>query len=288
MDKQLLESLVNEGLSQRQIAKRIGLSATATRYRLKKFGLSTKRAHQNRNKNSVFFTIPDDEFASIVASSHNIAECLRKLLGKHDVEQGAHYRRFHERVKALGLSIDHFDPWADNGKFTAIPDEELFVANSTSRRTTVRKRILQKKLLEYTCSACGVGDSWQGRKLSLYLDHINGVNNDHRLENLRFLCPNCHSQTSTFGAKNRKGTYETEAMKEARRVKAIPKPRLPPPTKIDWPSDEELAKLVWQEPRSALAKRLGVSDVAIAKRCRKHNIAQPPRGYWAKMRAGKL
>ena len=58
--------------------------------------------------------------------------------------------------------------------------------------------------MEYKCSGkdcCNKGE-WLGKPLVLQLDHINGVRDDHRLENLRFLCPNCHSQTDTYGGKN--------------------------------------------------------------------------------------
>lgn len=58
-------------------------------------------------------------------------------------------------------------------------------------------------------------------------------------------------------------------------------------TKIIWPNKEELSKMVWETPRSTLAKTLGVSDRAIGKRCAKLGIAQPPRGYWAKLRSKK-
>ena len=50
----------------------------------------------------------------------------------------------------------------------------------------------------YACTTCGINE-WQGKPLTLHLDHINGINNDNRIENLRLLCPNCHSQTETYG-----------------------------------------------------------------------------------------
>ena len=53
---------------------------------------------------------------------------------------------------------------------------------------------------EYKCEICGISE-WQGKELSLQLDHINGINNDNRIENLRLLCPNCHSQTETFSGR---------------------------------------------------------------------------------------
>ena len=70
-------------------------------------------------------------------------------------------------------------------------------------RASVRKSILRKELIPYKCGICGIQE-WNGKKLSLHLDHINGINNDHRLENLRFLCPNCHSQTETYTGRNKK------------------------------------------------------------------------------------
>lgn len=71
-----------------------------------------------------------------------------------------------------------------------------------SSRASVRKIILKENLIEYKCSLCNI-DTWNNKKLSLHLDHINGKNGDHRLENLRWLCPNCHSQTSTYTGKNK-------------------------------------------------------------------------------------
>ena len=73
----------------------------------------------------------------------------------------------------------------------------------TSRsRTTVKRRLIQAGILFNMCEECGATE-WRGKPLSIQIDHRNGIRDDHRLENLRMLCPNCHSQTATFGAKNR-------------------------------------------------------------------------------------
>lgn len=60
------------------------------------------------------------------------------------------------------------------------------------------KKLLENKILNYECSKCKNNEEWQGQFLRLHLDHINGINNDNRIENLRLLCPNCHSQTKTY------------------------------------------------------------------------------------------
>lgn len=75
-------------------------------------------------------------------------------------------------------------------------------------RHQLKKRLLHLGLLEYKCCECGNTGEWNGNKLSLELDHINGDNKDNRLENLRIMCPNCHSQTPTFRNKNIKRPYE--------------------------------------------------------------------------------
>ena len=67
----------------------------------------------------------------------------------------------------------------------------------------LKKRIINENLIEYKCSICGI-ENWNNKPIVLQLDHINGNNRDNRIENLRFLCPNCHSQTETFCKKNKK------------------------------------------------------------------------------------
>lgn len=83
---------------------------------------------------------------------------------------------------------------------------EVLVKNSTyANMTVLKERLVAEGLMHPACSICGI-DTWNGPPLVLHLDHINGVRDDHRLENLRLLCPNCHSQTQTFAGRNR-GRY---------------------------------------------------------------------------------
>lgn len=83
--------------------------------------------------------------------------------------------------------------------------DEVFTEGSSYARHLLKKRLIKHKLIEYKCTECGNTGEWMGKPLSLQLDHINGVNNDNRLENLRFICANCHSQTDTYAGKNSTG-----------------------------------------------------------------------------------
>jgi len=84
------------------------------------------------------------------------------------------------------------------------PDKDVFVENSTYPRHRLKERILKQSLIEYKCAVCSLGPEWQGKPMPLILDHVNGKNNDNRIENLRFVCSNCDTQLPTYKSKNRR------------------------------------------------------------------------------------
>jgi 5-methylcytosine-specific restriction endonuclease McrA len=88
-------------------------------------------------------------------------------------------------------------------------NEEIFVENSTYPRHRLKERIVKQNIIKYECECCGLGNVWNGKEIVLQLEHKNGKNNDNRIENLGFLCPNCHTQTKTYAAKNRKNKNRT-------------------------------------------------------------------------------
>lgn len=82
-------------------------------------------------------------------------------------------------------------------------DEEVFVENSTYPRHRLKGRIIKQNLISHDkCAICGISNIWNGKIIPLILDHINGINNDNRLENLRLICSNCDSQLPTYKARN--------------------------------------------------------------------------------------
>ena len=91
-------------------------------------------------------------------------------------------------------------------------DEDVFVENSTYARHRLKQRIIKQNMIPYVCVCCGTGPEWMGKPMPLILDHINGVNNDNRLENLRFVCSNCDSQLPTYKSRNTKNRMGARAV----------------------------------------------------------------------------
>jgi len=148
------------------------------------------------------YELTDEQFVSLVKTSTNISEMLFKLNYSITGNSWA-FSLIRRRMDELNLSpVDFKGKNALKiGSEKTIDESKLFSSNSKHTRTVLRRYIMKNKLIPYKCAICGAIE-WQGKTLSLELDHINGINNDNRLENLRFLCPNCHSQTTTYGSKN--------------------------------------------------------------------------------------
>jgi Zn finger protein HypA/HybF involved in hydrogenase expression len=108
-------------------------------------------------------------------------------------------------IRVNSIDVSHFEYGSSTRRNLGLVTMDDFCINSTRDYGTIKQFIIRNKILDHTtCQICKHINEWEGKELSLQMDHINGINNDHRLENLRFLCPNCHSQTHTFGNKNRK------------------------------------------------------------------------------------
>ena len=149
------------------------------------------------------YKLSDEQFAELLKKSSTISEVLFKL-GYTVKGNSWGYSQVKRRMDDLNLDYSIFKGKSaviKINKLNNVKKEDILKENCKHQRTVLRRYVIKNNLIPYKCAICGCTE-WQGKTLSLELDHINGVNNDNRLENLRFLCPNCHSQTSTYGSRN--------------------------------------------------------------------------------------
>lgn len=149
------------------------------------------------------YKLSDEQFVELLKKSSTISEVLFKL-GYTVKGNSWGYSQVKRRMDDLNLDYSIFKGKSaviKANKLNNIKKEDILKENCKHQRIVLRRYIIKNNLIPYKCAICGC-TKWQGKTLSLELDHINGINNDNRLENLRFLCPNCHSQTSTYGSRN--------------------------------------------------------------------------------------
>ncbi|GLW14272.1 hypothetical protein Stsp01_10150 [Streptomyces sp. NBRC 13847] len=167
------------------------------RKRLDQFGIDTSHFTVRGDGSP----LPRADLADAVAASHSFAGVARRLAHGDRAPSRGTVRR---SIEAHGLSTTHF---TGQGHFRGRPSPNRRPADDILRRrepgsrrekTTLLRRALDEKQRPRRCAECGIGDTWQGRRLVLEIDHINGDRLDNRLENLRYLCPSCHSQTRSF------------------------------------------------------------------------------------------
>lgn len=151
---------------------------------------------------SKIYQVSDEIFIEIIKNAKSYSDCLRAL--GLTTNGGSSTDILKRRIAELKCDISHFQATTkglSNAKYSL---DEILVENSTyANISRLKERLIKEGRLKYQCENCGIAE-WLGQPLSLHLDHKNGKNNDHRIENLRFLCPNCHSQTDTYAGKNKK------------------------------------------------------------------------------------
>ena len=189
-----------------------------------------------------------------------------------------------------GISTAHFDAGKARrqlgGRYVARPLAEVLVENSDYPRKDVKRRLFDEGLKARRCELCGQGENWRGKRMSLILDHINGQRDDHRLENLQIVCPNCAATLDTHcGRKNRisrtprkcrRCQHEFVPNSRTQRycsracgtrwdraaARGIPKPEA---RKVERPPFEQLKAELEATSYVAVGRKYGVSDNAVRK-----------------------
>lgn len=230
------------------------------------------------------FTEPELRMA--VAESYCWSEVLRRL---DYCPGGGNPVTIKKYVAKWEIDPSHFDP--DRNRYRhlkarRIPLEEILVKGSTYSRSKLKHRLYSEGLKQRRCELCGQGEQWRQQRMALILDHINGVRDDNRLENLRIVCPNCAATLPThcgrglrivrdpiacrgcgcaFVPKTDKQTY---CSRSCAQHATYPQAR-----KVDRPPHEQLKAEIEASSYLAVGRKYGVSDNAIRKWIRTYERA---------------
>lgn len=248
---------------------------------------------KQRRKSPIWF-IEKDILIKIV----NQSQCFSEILAYFGLEnKGGNYITLKKRLKEDNIDFTKISKNENFNKIRGIRNVPLtkeecllyiFTESSTWSRNRVRSYLIKYELIPYKCE-CGLDGMWQGKKLSLQLHHKNGVGDDNKLENLSFLCPNCHSQTDTFAGRANKNIQKTELFnlcdcgkkkcknsKQCRDCSFISrrgKERLANRKVLERPSKESLESDIKTMSILQISKKYGLlSDNSIRKWCKDYNI----------------
>ena len=216
------------------------------------------------------------EIEQIVALSTSYRDFARKI-GYSNTCSGDTLKMLQNKL--LNYNTSHF---GQQKQIVERNEDNIFIENSTASQKVLRTWYEKGQYSEYKCSICGQDPYWNGKPMTLILDHINGINNDDVLQNLRWVCPNCNSQLETTGSRNpnrkifAKKFYCSECGKEISKgstkcIACESKSRIVPLEKM-LVSREQLKDLIRNKSFAQIGRDFGVSDNAIRKWCEKFDL----------------
>lgn len=215
---------------------------------------------------------------NIIKTSDSLSDTLRKLGIR---AAGGNFKTLRKYIELYGINISHFKPEKNRieklkkyleGKKKSL--SEILTENSTYNRGHLKKRLYDEGIKTRHCELCGQDEMWKGKKMSLILDHINGIWNDNRIENLRIICPNCNATLDTHCGKNlskknqKKIKYGFDINEEIDFRHIITEERNNiniVRRKVERPDYSVLLKEIEESGYSATGRKYGVSDNSIRK-----------------------
>lgn len=235
---------------------------------------------RKRAKRSRIWLLPHDDLIKLVNKSKTFKEIL-DFFGFAD--RGGNIATLKRRLNEENIDYSHIPCGLNSNKgrkfeIKPIPYNELFCKNCSHARITLKKYILKNNLIPYKCSICGQEPIWNDETLVLVLDHINGIRNDNRIENLRFLCPNCNSQQDTFAGKNNKRIDDNFCIdcgkhisKNSKRCKSCAA-KLQKSKVCKRPTKEILENKIKTMSNTQIGKEYGVSEASVRKWLKYYNL----------------
>lgn len=212
-----------------------------------------------------------EELEQIIQQSSSLKEVIFKL-GYSTVSGNCNTVK--DRIENYHIDCSHFTTSTSPIKRN---EENVFIEGSTASQNTLRRWYIKGNYTPYICSICGQEPIWRGKELTLILDHINGFNHDNRLENLRWVCPNCNQQLETTGYKQMRVEQKPEkkyyCIECGKEISASSKSGLCVECSniarrvCNRPSREELKHLIRTTPFTKIGNMFGVSDNAVRKWC---------------------
>lgn len=217
----------------------------------------------------------NEKFKEIVQNNNSFKSVMSAL--GYNSSSGDSKAQLLKKIESLGIDISHFN---NNNKRRKLSDEDIFKEDSLVNQSSLRKRYL-KKFPPIKCSICGQEPFWNGKPLTLILDHINGKNHDNRFDNLRWVCPNCNIQLPTTNRRKKAFGQKYNfcidcgkkiTSKSLRCAECAQKYRKDIAQESKPITREELKTLIRENIFVDIGKQFRVSDNAIRKWCKIFNL----------------
>ncbi len=221
---------------------------------------------------SILDTISEEQLNKAVKDSYNLTSAM-KAIG-YVQPRANNYKAFKRKCSDFNIDISHLEQNESNPLSSQrYTDEEIFIENSLISQSTLRAHFLKGEYQKYKCAICGISE-WNHKPLTLRLDHINGNRTDDRLENLRWVCPNCDSQLDTYCNKGKSVYYCIDCGKVISSSKAVRCEECAKKAirKVERPDRETLKELIRNIPFTQIANQYQVSDNAIRKWCDQYQL----------------